>query len=116
MSKTLSELNTELIENNELLISVLAKRSKIVDQIGTLKTLHNLPPFNTVEDELGSKIFIQAGGKNNLEKSFLRKIWRTVSHHDLKKQIKLLGSLYLLQKLEEKKLKIQNKISKKKKK
>jgi chorismate mutase len=74
MKDQLEDLRKQIDEIDELIVSLLAKRMKIVKEIGRIKKENNLPVFDKSrwQEVIKSK------------KGFLKKIWKIIHEEALK--------------------------------
>ncbi len=116
MNSRLQELRDILQSIDEQILDILQLRNQYIKEVGEIKKENNLSPLNEQVANDKEKSLIKYGKAKGLKTKFIRKLWRLIHHDSVKQQKDILGDIFLLQQIEEKKLKIINKSKKKLKK
>jgi chorismate mutase len=90
-TENLTELRQQIDQMDDELLSILAKRMRISQEIGQYKKEHNMPVLQTVRyDEIVEKRAKEAE-EMGLGQSFIRKVLEAVHEESVRKQIEILN-------------------------
>jgi chorismate mutase len=90
-TENLTELRQQIDQMDDELLSILAKRMRISQEIGQYKKEHNMPVLQTIRyDEIVEKR-VKEAEEMGLGQSFMRKVLEAVHEESVRKQIEILN-------------------------
>lgn len=112
----LIEARKSIHEIDLKIIQLLGERDRHVKLVGSIKKIYNLPVLNEIVAKEKQLSLVKLGKSFGLNGKFIRKIWRNIHDYSVKTQIDLMGDVHVLQKINEKKEKLELKMALKNKK